>query len=293
MPPSVLTSDGDVSDAFFSQFSTIICVESRLRGDKSEDIVGPARQGWVVRHLAEVAQAQRFYPQLPTQEMAVNVHAQTPPPAQMATSNPSGYTTPWYANFNLADQGVMNSSGPYRPPAENQYNSRPPNSYRPFDPAELASYRAAVQAQLDIQHDVSATSRPHHYHYYNNKNNNHASAFTFPDYSHSHPYSHSRPASGSRLASTPTPHVRYPFTPPNRPVRHRYRRTPSAEYFPDLMGGSMTPRSKTEPIVESARMSSLAAPDHYEPIEVYAVEVRNGDFIQSVKNPGMCTQSSS
>ena len=48
----------------------------------------------------------------------------------------------------------------------------------------------------------------------------------------------------------------------------------------------MTLRANTEPIVESKRMSSLAAPEHYEPVEVCAVEVRNGDFIQSVKNPG-------
>ena len=270
------TGNGDASDAFFHQFSTIICLESHLQGDHSEDVVGPARQHWATKHLAEVAQAQGFPSQLPTQETASNVHAPKPikpSRARKATSNRSGYTTPWYDNFNLADQGIMNTSGPYRPPAANPHTSRLPNSYRPFDPAELASYRAAVEAQLfsrNTQRVVSAPNGPYYYHGYNNNNN--AEPSTSPIHPH-YP-----------LPSTPSPRVRYPSTPPNRPARH-YRRTPSAESLPDLVG-STTLRANTEPIAESKNMSSLAAPDHYEPIEVYAVEVRNGDFIQSVKNPG-------
>ena len=277
MPLSVPTSNGDVSDAFFNQFSTIIRIESRLRGDHSEDVIGPARQRWAIKHLAEVAQAQGFSSQPPIQETALNVHARefiTPPPAWRVTSNRSAHTTPWYENFNLADQGIRNSSGPYRPPAANRYISRPPNSYRPFDPAELASYRAAVEAQLfprnNTQRVVSTPNGPYYHHDYNNN----ADPFTFPN----DPHPHSQPL------STPSPRVRYPSTPPNRPARH-YRRTPSAESLSDLVG-STSLRANTEPIAESAKMSSLAAPDHYEPIEVYALEVRNGDFIQSVKNPG-------
>ena len=275
MPPSVPTGNGDASDAFFNQFSTIICIESRLQGDYSEDAVGPARQGWVEKHLSEVAQAQGFSSQLPTQEMASNVHTEEsvkPPPARKATSSRSEHTTPWYNNFNLADQGVMNSSGPYRPPAVDQRTSRPANSYRPFDPAELASYRAAVEAQLfprNTQRVVSAPNAPYYYHHGYNSN---AGTFTFLNHPHHH----------SRLPSSPSPCVRYPSTPP-RPVRDL--RTPSAESVPDLIGSTKL-RCNTEPIAESARMSSLAAPDHYEPIEVYALEVRNGDFIQSVKHPG-------
>ena len=277
MPLSVPTSNGDASDAFFNQFSTIICIESRLRGDHSEDVMGPARQRWAIKHLAEVAQAQGFSSQPPTQEAAPNVHARefiTPPPARRATSNRSAYTTPWYENFNLADQGVRNSSGPYRPPAADRYISRPPNSYRPFDPAELASYRAAVEAQLFPQNTQRVVSAPNGPYYHHDYNDNNADPFTFPDQPHPH----------SRLPSPPSPGVRYASTPPNRPIRH-HRRTPSAESLSDLVG-STSLRANTEPIAESARMSSLAAPEHYEPIEVYALEVRNGDFIQSVKNPG-------
>ena len=285
MPLSVPTGNGDASDAFFHQFSTIICIESRLRGDNSEDVIGPARQQWAMRHLAEVAQAQGFTSPLPTLDTASNVHAResfTPPLARRVTSHRSGYAKPWYQNFNLADQGIMNSSGPYRPPPANRYNSRPPNSYRPFDPAELAAYRAAVEAQLfprNGQRVVSAPNEPFYQHNYNN--NDDADPFNFPDHAHAHP--HPR----SQVPSTPSPRVRYPSTPPNRPARyHHHPRTPSAGSLPDLVGGTAL-RANTEPIVESAKMSSLAAPDHYEPIEIYACEVRNGDFIQSVKNPGM------
>ena len=288
MPLSVPTGNGDASDAFFHQFSDIIRIESRLQGDNSEDVVGPARQCWAMRHLAEVAQAQGFTSQLPGLETLSNLHFRgsiTPPPARRVTSNRSEFTKPWYEDFNLADQGIMDSSGPYRPPPANRYISRPPNSYRPFDPAELAAYRAAVEAQLfpqNTQRVVSAPNGPYHHHNYNN-NNDSTDPFTFPNHAHAHDHPHPR----SQVPASPSPRVRYPSTPPNRPARYNYhRRTPSAGSLPDLVG-DMSLRANTEPIVESVRMSSLAAPDHYEPIEIYAREVRNGDFIQSVKNPGM------
>ena len=291
MPLSVPTGNGgDASDAFFHQFSTIISTESRLQGDNSEDATGPARRHWATRHLAKVAQAQGFTSQqLPTTQeaAALNVHAREfviPPPhaARKATYNRAGYNnTPWYENFNLADQGVRNSSGPYRPPAVNRRTSRPPNSYRPFDPAELEAYRAKVEAQLfphgNTQRVVSAPDEAYHHYDYNYDDNN-ADPSTFPHDAQPHP------EPGPQLPSTPPPRVRYPSTPPNRPARG-HRHTLSAESFADLVGST---RANTEPIAESARMSSLAAPEHYEPVEVCAREVREGDFIQSVRNPGMC-----
>ena len=278
MPPSVLTGNGGPSDAFYDQFSTIIRIESRLNGDHSEDVMGPARQRWVVRHAAEVAQAQAFTPHLPAQGTPVNVHAReftTPPYAQTAKFSRPGHTTPWYENFNLADQGVQNSSGPYRPPASvtpAHSIPYPPNAYRPFDPAEQAAYRAAVQAQLFPSYTQQVGTYPgvssEHYYHYN------AGPFHEPTYPNTH--FHGR--------STPPSFTRYPSTPPNQPTRHDGR-TPSVDSIYDLISNS-TLRANTEPIAQSARMSSLAAPDHYELIEVSALEVRNGDFIQSVKNPG-------
>ena len=279
MPPSPLTSNGDASDAFFDQFSTIIRLESRLNGDNSEDAVGPARQRWAVRHLAEVAEAQGFTSQLPTEgtlgTFVNSGHTQefiTPLPAQGGTSTPPYFSTPWYTHFYLADQGISTVSGPYRPPAVNQRISHPENSYRPFDPAEQAAYRAAVQAQLSPQNTQRVVTAP----------NGSTSNCNYDPDPHNFPeHAHPRP----QLPITPSPRVRYPSTPPNRPARH-HRQTPSAESLPDLTANTSL-RANTEPIAESANMSSLAAPDHYEPIEVYALEVKNGDFIQSVKNPGM------
>ena len=273
MPLSVPISNNNPTDAFHEQFSAIIRYESRLRGNYSEGITGPARRRWVVMHVAEVAHAQGYRSQVPSQATTWNVHAQeftTPLSAQTATSTRYGNTGPWYNNFNLADQGVVNTSGPYRPPRSsltaNQRATYPPNAYRPFDPAELAAYRDLVQAQLAVQQSF----RPYETRVHNfNSNTNHQTI--------NHPR--------VRIPSTPPSRVRYPSTPPNRPAR--YARQPSpTDSVPSLVASTTTLRANTEPIAQSARMSSLTAPDHYEPLEVYALEVRKGDFIQSVKYPG-------
>lgn len=301
MPLSVLISDGDASKAFHHQFSTIIRLESCLHGDHSEDITGPARQRWAVRHLTEVARAQGFTSQLPThaQGTTLNVHAPdfitpppaystrlnvharefiTPPPTQATTSNHSERIAPWYENFNLADQGV--SFGPYYPqPSTIPFNnlSRTPSPYNPLNPAELAGYRAAVRAQLFQSSDQRAESQ----HSLSNDHLDHK-----PDL-FSHP-SHNF-LRGARLPSTPPNNfsrVRYPSTPHNRSARRPHQISPTdSDSLPDLFTNN-TQRSNTEPIAQSASMGSLTAPDHYKHITVYAVDVQNGDYIQSVKNPG-------
>lgn len=283
MPPlSVLISDGDPSDAFHDQFSTIIRLESRLRGDHSEDVTGPAHQRWVVKHLTEVAQAQGFPMQLPTQATAFNVHAGefiTPPPAQTTIFGHSGYTTPWHENFNLADQGVFDSSGPYYPAAQNiafHRLSRPPSPYHPFDPAERAAYRAIVRAQLLQSCGQRAESQPH------------ASSECFDHTSDAFIRSSDNLPRFEPPTTPPNNFsgVRSPFTPPNQSPRLRGQTAPpeSPESLSDLVANT-TIRASTEPIAES-RMGSLTAPDCYKSIEVYAIDVQTGDYIQSVKNPG-------
>lgn len=80
------------------------------------------------------------------------MHAQefTTPPRATAkvSSRPSvhGSSTPWYENFNLADQGVYDPSDPYQP--ESQHLSRSRTPYTAFDPVELAQYRAVIREQL-------------------------------------------------------------------------------------------------------------------------------------------------
>ena len=275
MPLSVPISNNNPTDAFHEQFSAIIRHESRLHGNYSDAVAGPARRRWVVRHLAEVAHAQGFSSQLPLQTTTWNVHAQeftSPLFAQTVTNSRSGNNAPWYNDFNLADQGVMNTSGPYRPPVlsltANQRATYPPNAYRPFDPAELAAYRDLVQAQLAVQQSF----RPYETSAHNNINSN----------TNARTINHPR----VRIPSTPPPRViRYPSTPPNRVAR--YARQPSpTESNPSYVTSTTTLRANTEPIAQSARVSSLTAPDHYEPFEVFALEVQNGDFIQSVKYPG-------
>lgn len=254
MPPlSVPISDGDPSTAFFDQFSTIIRLEARLYGDHSEDVAGPAYGHWVVRHLTDVARAQGFTsPPSPAQTTTLNVHAQefiTPPPAQSKTSSRPVHSTPWYENFNLADQGVYDPSGPYHPTeptAESQPVSRSRTPYTAFDPDELAQYRAVIREQLvHSSNSCRPTTPPSNF-----------------------------------------PRARYPSTPPNLPHR-RLRLASPTEPFPDLVNDTTLSslRASTEPLAE-AKMGSLAAPDHYEPVEIYALEVEIGDYIQSVKNPG-------
>lgn len=266
MPLSVLISDGDPSDAFFHQFSTIIRLESRLQGDHSEDVTGPARQRWAVRHLTEVAQAQGVTSQLPAHASTLNVHARefrTPPPAQATTSNRSERITPWYENFNLADQGVPSS-----------ILSRPASPYNPFDPAELAAYRAVIRAQLLESSNPRAARQQS------------APSEHFDQISDSFQRAdHNVPL--TQPPSTPPnnlPRVRYPSTPPNRPLRHR-RHTSSTDSLPELLANS-TLRASTEPIAQPTRMGSLTASGHYKALEVYALEVQIGDYIQSVKYPG-------
>ena len=278
MPPSVLVSNDDLSNAFYHQFSTIIRLESRLHGDRSEDMTGPARQSWAVRHLTEVAQAQGFTSQLPAQALTLNVHARefmTPPPAQATTTNRSERITPWYENFNLADQGVSSDSFHFQPPHVPSNNlSRPASPYNPFDPAELAAYRAVVRAQLLQSSNPRVAYQPS------------VSSERFDrtsDSTRSTSYTLSR----SRLPSTPpnkSPRVRYPSTPPNRAPRHP-RHTSSTDSLPDLVTNA-TLRASTEPITQPASMGSLTAPAHYKALEIYALDVQIGDYIQSVKYPG-------
>lgn len=279
-PPSVRISEGDPSDAFYHQFSTIIRLESRLQGDRSEDAIGPAHQRWVVRHLDEVARAQGFTSQLSTQTATLNVHAKefiTPSHAQPTISSRLGHITPWYENFNLADQGVYNISGPYYPTASTTayyHLPYPPSPYNRLNPADLIVFREAVRAQpfqSSNQYTESQHSVPTEYLNYN------PDPFRHPNYNH--PRSH--------LPSTPpnnSPRVGYPSTPPNQPLRHP-RQTSPTDSSPDLVATTML-RASTEPIAQSARMGFLTAPDHYIPLEIYALDVHIGDYIQSVKNPG-------
>lgn len=274
--------------AFHHQFSTIIRLESRHHRDLSEDIIGPARKRWVIRHLTEVAQAQGFTLQLSAQRSTLNVHAQefiTPSPAQTATSGRSGHVTPWYDDFYLADQGVFDSSGRQLPAAStiaSHHLSRPPGPYHPFDPIELSAYRATVQAQLghssnqqaQSQRSASGSASGRHV-------DSHLDSLRCQ--SHSHPL--------SRPPTTPPnhfPRVRYPSTPPNRSVRrhhhHHRRQTSSLEDLSNLVANT-TLRANTESIAQS-KMGSLSAPDHYRPLEIYAVEIQIGDYIQSATNPG-------
>lgn len=279
MPLSVPISDDDLSNAFYHQFSTIVRLESRLQGDHSEDLTGPARQCWAVRHLTEVARAQRVTSQLPAQASTLRVYARefmTPSPAQATTSNRSERITPWYENFNLADQGVYFDSSRFQPPTI-PFNSlsRPASPYNPFDPAELAAYRAVVRAQL-LQ---SSNPRVASQHRVSSERLDHTSESTRRT-------SHNLPR--SRLPSTPpnnSPRVRYPSTPPNRAPRHHRRHASSTDSLPDLVANT-TLRASTEPIAQPASMGSLTAPAHYKALEVYALEVQIGDYIQSVKYPG-------
>ena len=277
MPLSVLISSGDPSPAFYDQFSTVIRLESRLHWDNSEDITGPAHQRWAVRHLAEVAQAQGFTLRLPAEEINRNTrHFVTPPPAQTATNNHLGHVTPWYENFNLADQGVLDSSGPYRPPTLNSATQcilYPPNCCDPFSPAELAAFHAALHTPPLF---LNSTQRvPSVFVEHNNYNYNSDPL--------SRPNDNNSP---SQICSTPPSRIQHssPSTPPNQPVTP-HGQTSLVESPPDLFG-NRTLRANTEPIAQSARMSDFTAPDHYEPFEVYALEVQKGDFIQSVTNPG-------
>lgn len=280
MPLSVLISNGDPSAAFYNQFSIIIRLESRLHWDNSEDMTGPAHQRWAVRHLAEVAQAQGFTSRLPAEEINLNVQARhfvTPPPAQTVTNNHSGHVTPWYKNFNLADQGVLDSSGPYRPPPSNSPTqcsiSHPPNSRAPFTPAELAVFHAAVQTPplfLNSTQRVPSVFAEH------DKYNYSSDPFVLPDYNHI----------SSHLPSTPPMRTLNPSpsTPPNQTVIS-YLRASSAESPPDLFGNTTLP-ADMEPTTQSGRTSPRKAPDHYKAFEVYALDVETGDFLQGVQYPG-------
>ena len=277
-PPSVLVSDGDLSDAFFHQFSTVIRLKSHLRGDHSEDVIGPARRHWVVRHMAEVARAQGFTSHQPTPAAVLNVHAReciTPLSTQTTTSSGPGYLTPWYNSFNLADQGVYDPSGPYLPtaPIAASYPSSHPSSpYVPFHPAESTAYHQAVRGQLFQSSNRQGESHPSASSGHLDINSN-----LFRGASYHHPR--------SQLSSTPpnnSPCIQYPSTPPNRAPRHP-RQISRVHSSPDLVVNA-TLRSNTQPIAKS---TTMAAPNHYQAFEVYALDVQIGDYIQSVKNPGM------
>lgn len=271
MPQSAPINNSDPSAAFYDQFSLIIRLESRLRRDNSEDITGPAHQRWAARHLAEVAQAQGYNSRLPAEETNFNArHFVAPPPAQTATNNHLGHVTPWYDNFNLADQGVLDSSGPYRPPTSTsltQYTSHPPNSCAPFTPAERAAFHATVQTpplfRNSTQRVPSVFAERDNYNY-------NSDPFVLPNHNHQ----------PSQIPSTPPSHVRhsFPSTPPNQIVIS-HPRASSVEFSPDLFG-NRTLRTNTEPIAQSARMSEFKAPDHYKEYEIYALEIQVGDYIQ-------------
>lgn len=320
MPPfPTLSHNADPSDAFFHQFSTIIRHESRLHGDRSEDVAGPGRQRWVVRHLNEVARAQRFNSQRPAQTTTMNVHAPefiTPPPAQATTSRrsehiippPAPATTfsgpehliPWYNNFNLADQGVGYYSTYQAPTALSSDFPHPLSQSGPFNPHEVAEPRAVIREQLVHSSNQLAENQ-----YSAPLGNFSQNSVSFRRPNHNPPYSQppttppnnfppqyqpptSSPNNFPPQYQPPTtppnnfPRARYPSTPPNRLPRYRSHISPPESLFVV----NTTPRASTEPIAQSARMGTLIAPDHYKPVEIYALEVRIGDFIQSVKNPG-------
>ncbi len=270
-PPSVHVSDSDLSHAFYDQFSTVIRLESHLHGDHSEDVMGPARRRWVVRHLAEVAQAQSST-SVPTQATTLNVHAQdfvSSSPAQTMTSNIGGYSKPWFENFNLVDQGLYNAS---------LRESHPSGPASAFNPVERAEYRAAVRAQLvDSSNQALGTQT--------SKSSGRLNYTSSSSYHPTHNNPRSQPPS---TLPTRHPRVRYPSTPPNPPPRHHHRRQTS----PSSPDSSLEPiarnlRASTEPPLQPPRMGTFTAPDHYQLVEIYALEVKIGDYIQSVKNPGM------
>lgn len=268
MPPLTATvSDGDPSDAFHDQFSTIIRLESHLHRDHSEDaMMGPARRHWVMRHLAEVAQAQGFT-SVSTQGTPFNVHARdfvTSPSAQTMMSDIDGYSTPWYEKFNLVNQEVLESRRP----------SYPSGPSRAFNPAELAEYRVVVRAQL--VHSSNQHSGSQH-----NTSGGRFDHTSDPSLGSIHNLPRFQPPStppNNRLR------VRYPSTPPNQSFRRHHQITPP-DSPPDLVTRT-TLRASTEPPTQPPSMGSLTAPDHYKPYEIYALEVEIGDYIQSVKNPG-------
>ena len=282
MPPLSVTDNGP-STAFHDQFSDIIRLESRLHCDHAEDIIGPARKHWVTRHLWDIARAQGFTLQPPSEPSTLNVHAQefvASPTSQAATHSRSEHTTPWYDNFYLADQDGLGSSGYQLPATQTVASHNPPSRYRPFDPLELSAYRAAVQAQLFDQHTESQDSAL-------------GNAFSGPIEQVPDPYRHSRHSPPySQLPTTPptnVPRVQYPSTPPNRSTRqnhHHHRRQTSS--LDDL--STLTPHTAlcaiTEPPVQSRMDSPSAAPDHYKRLTIYAIEIHIGDYIQSVDNPG-------
>ena len=279
MPPLSVADNGP-STAFHNQFSDIIRVEARLHCDNSEDVTGPARKRWVTQHLWDIAQAQGFTdisqaqgytPHPPTEPSNLNVHAQefvASPPSQAATNNLLEQTRPWYDNFYLADQDGPDTSDYQLPATQTAASHNPPGRYRPFDPLELSEYRAAVQAHLFGQNSASGN------------------AFTGPTdhFPGSPPY--------PELPTTPpnnVPCVSYPSTPPNRSARqndHHHRRQTSS--LDDL--STLTTHTalclNTEPTIESRAESPAAAPDHYKPLTIYAIEIHIGDYIQSIDNPG-------
>ncbi|CAF9919273.1 hypothetical protein IMSHALPRED_004572 [Imshaugia aleurites] len=269
------------SNAFHNQFSTIIRLEARLQGDHSEDVTGPAHQFWVLKHLAEVAEAQGFTSRPLMHTTTLNVHARelsTPHHAQATTTNRSEHITPWYDSFNLADQGVCEPSGPQAPAVSPSVFTHPADIYSPFDHTELAAYRAVIRAQLLSSSDA-ATPNPQSA---PRECVNHASDPV--RHRNLNPQIPQRP-------STPRNNFPrgYPSTPPNRSARHHHRRqTSQLDFLPDHFTHNATLRASTEPLAEPT-MTSLTAPDHYKPFEVYALDVQIGDYIQSVKNPGEVT----
>ena len=253
-------------------------MEARLHGDHSEDVAGPAYRHWVVRHLNDVAQAQGFTSPPSAQATTLNVHAQefvTPPPAQAKTYNrPPVHSTPWYENFNLADQGVYDPSGPYHP-TEPIPESPPPfrsrTPYTAFDPDELAQYRAVIREQLVH----SAEKQPSAFH-------------GRLDYSSkSHQDSHNHIHTRSRLPTTPPnnyPRVRYPSTPPNIPHRHLHLASSPTEPLSDFTNDTTlrSLRASTEPLAE-ARMGSLTAPDGLDKVHVLREVVAKDGEVEEVK----------
>lgn len=281
MPPlSNLISNGDPSTAFHSQSSTIIRLESHLEGDHSEDVTGPAHFHWIIKHLNDVARAQRFASPPPAQTTALNVHAQdlvTPPPAQSRISRRPVHRTRWYENFNLADQGVDDPSGPYHPPeSTTEYH---PLAHSAFNPDELVHYRAVIREQLvQSSSNQSATTSTQT-----------STSGEHPSYSSNPPEDPSQKHTRSQHPTTPPsnfPRVRYPSTPPNR--RHiKLNLASSTETLSDLDTNTRLLRASTEPLTEG-KMPPLTAPDQkkFEPMEIYALEVKVGDYLQSVQNPG-------
>ena len=297
MASSVHISSDELSNAFHDQFSTVISLESRLQGDYSEDITGPARRRWVIKHLTEVAQAQglssqvlpqatalnvqtrEFSPPPPAQGSTLSVHARdflTPSPTQGRTFSRPRHIAPWYNNFNLADQGVYDSSGPYRPApsiVSSRQPSRAPSPYNGFDPAELAAYREVVRAQLQSSNQGAQSQ------HYEPSERLGFNSDPFLRTTNSLP--------PSRLPSTPPNNLAsalYPSTPPNQPTRHRRQTSPPFSVS-DLAANS-TLRANAD-LIGQFRMGSLTAPAHYRTHEVYALEVKIGDYVHSVKNAGM------